>query len=250
MDDFQRIEATALTIMIMQATEIIEKEEDTACLVDIPYILCKALCEANDSELYTHLKLTDEQRAKSISAVTAMLADNDNWLSQAAHLYNLFSNPLGKTIRDTITKQYDENPLVRKITRLYRGFGLDLVLGVCDELINQGVPPNKLLADFSDYQLANLPCENFDEVVQVNVDIGVVSGQIDSKEAKYGELAGNVGGFVAGAKAGAILGSFILPGVGTIIGGGIGAAAGKVFGKQVGNLAGQGFIKPKDNTQK
>lgn len=250
MDDFQRIEATALTIMIMQATEFIEKEEDTACLVDIPYILCKALCEANNSKLYTHLKLTDEQRAKSISAVTTMLADNDNWLNHAAHLYNLFSNPLGKTIRDTITKQYDENPLVRKITRLYRGFGLDLVLGVCDELINQGVSPKKLLTDLSDYQLTNLSCENFDEVVQVNVDIGVVSGQIDSKEAKYGELAGNVGGFVAGAKAGAIIGSFFLPGVGTIVGGGIGAAAGKVLGKQVGNLAGQGFIKPKDNTQK
>ncbi|MCL0009795.1 glycine zipper domain-containing protein [Providencia rettgeri] len=250
MDDFQRIEATALTIMIMQATEFIEKEEDTACLVDIPYTLCKSLCEVNNSELYIHLKLTDEQRAKSISAVTAMLEDNDNWLSHAAHLYNLFSNPLGKTIRDTITKQYDENPLVRKITRLYRGFGLDLVLGVCDELINQGVSPKKLLTDLSDYQLTNLSCENFDEIVQVNVDIGVVSGQIDSKEAKYGELAGNVGGFVAGAKAGAIIGSFILPGVGTIIGGGIGAATGKVFGKQIGNLAGQGFIKPKDNTQK
>lgn len=250
MDDFQRIEATALTIMIMQATEFIENKDDTDSLVDIPYTLCKALCEANNSELYAHLKLTDERRAKSVSAVTAMLEDNDNWLSHAAHLYNLFSNPLGKTIRDTITKQYDENPLVRKITRLYRGFGLDLVLGVCDELINQGVSPKKLLTDLSDYQLTNLSCENFDEIVQVNVDIGVVSGQIDSKEAKYGELAGNVGGFVAGAKAGAIIGSFILPGVGTIIGGGIGAATGKVFGKQIGNLAGQGFIKPKDNTQK
>ncbi|HHR6439507.1 TPA: hypothetical protein ACS777_000178 [Providencia alcalifaciens] len=51
MDDFQRIEATALTIMIMQATEFIEKEDDTDSLVDIPYTLCKSLCEANNSEL-------------------------------------------------------------------------------------------------------------------------------------------------------------------------------------------------------
>nr|ELR5231480.1 hypothetical protein [Providencia rettgeri] len=47
-----------------------------------------------------------------------------------------------------------------------------------------------------------------------------------------------------------MIGSFILPSVGIIIGGGIGGTTGKVFGKQINNLAGQGFIKPKDNTRK
>ncbi|MEY1581482.1 hypothetical protein AB7Z98_21910 [Providencia manganoxydans] len=247
MDDFQRIEATALTIMIMHANEIFAKEWDIAYLADIPYTLCQSLCIKNDSELHLKLRLTDEQREKSVAAITAMLSDNDNFIAQAGHYYSLFVNPLGKTVRDMIAEEYDENPLVRKITRLYRGFGLDLVLGVCDELINNGVSPKKLLADLSDYQIANLPCENFEAIVQANFDFGVVSGAVDSKEAKYGELVGNVGGAIAGLKAGAALGTFIFPGFGTVVGGAIGGVAGKIFGKQLGNAFGQGFITPKDS---
>jgi hypothetical protein len=45
-----------------------------------------------------------------------------------------------------------------------------------------------------------VPNDNFRRIVKDSVEAGIISGACDTKEARTGEMAGNIGGVIAGAK--------------------------------------------------
>lgn len=244
MEIYSQVEAYALSIMIEQAKTIFgtDSEDKAELLVNIPFDMIKEICIQRDSKLYTHVSLSDEQRVKSINFMSEVLKEKESLLKDCLNLYSSIVNPIGKSIRESIAKDFDESPQLRKVTVLLRGFGLDIVLGIFDELINRGVAPQDLLNSLVSYQQKVSPSDNFQEVVKSNIELEIISGIRDTKEAKRGELVGNIGGAVAGVKVGAVIGSFIVPGLGTAVGAAVGGSLGRLFGKNIGNAVGQGFI--------
>lgn len=243
MEITKSIEAYALSTMIVQARNILKDNPDAEALINIPINMVRAVCIQHNSDIYQDVLLSDEQKAKSIEFMTEVITEKENLLKEGLNIIGAVINPIGKEIRERIAKEFDDSPQLRQVIILFRSFGLDIVLGIFDELLNRGVTPRSLLRSIILYQRQAAPTPKFAKIVKANIDLGIISGERDSKEARQGELVGQIGGGAAGMKIGAVIGTFVAPGVGTIVGGAVGSSVGRIVGKEFGNKGGRRFIK-------
>ncbi len=214
-----------------------------------PQFLVQYVCEKVDSELHKAILMNEDQEQAGVEfVINVLFKDRSNLVKDFANGAAYGFNPLGKFIRDQIHGAVADSPIYLELRGAYQTFGMDLVLGVIDELLNQGTSEEEILAALNEYQNELLDSlsqvddvyeqlkatpELFENIVKEYWDKGIVSGDDQSKEAKVGEVVGGVGGAVVGAKIGAVLGS-IIPGPGTIAGAAIGGALGNIFGKTFG----------------
>lgn len=244
MNIYEGLESLSFCIMVEQARLALQNDSNDAIqIIDIPYELSKYICKSVHSNIYKDIQSSPQQKEENLKYIRNVLKDNKNAIHASINTYATIVNPIGKFIRDNLNASMDDTPQLKKIITLYRGFGLDIVLGIFDELIKRGVSPRKIAKHLFQYQRMTIPRDNFRSIVKDSFEAGIISGANESKEAKRGELAGNISGIVAGGKAGAIIGSFILPGVGTVVGAAVGSSFGKLYGKAIGNAIGQEFKK-------
>lgn len=225
-----------------------------------PQHLVRYVCETIGSQLHKSVEMTEEQERAGYEFIVQILyKDRSNWVKDFANGAAYGINPLGKFIRDQIHESVAVDPIFIDLRKAYQTFGMDLVLGVFDELLNQKVRRNEILSALNEYKnefwdmlsqedevYEQYKCDiaEFDKMAEDLWEQGIVSGEDQSKEAKTGELAGGVGGAVVGAKVGAVIGS-VVPGFGTIVGGAVGGALGNIFGKSAGANAGMQYKNQK-----
>jgi len=245
---YEDIEALALTAMIAESTEIFKRkpplDEAAAKISLIPISLASYVSEQNLSSAHTHFIPNAQQANRGAAYILRIICPKrpSNWLKiTTTTSYAL--NPIGKAVRDSLRDLLFPPPEVEKLIPVFRKFGLDITLGVFDELINQGVPPSTIKRNIHEYCHKKLDVEihELTELKNEYIDLGVISGACDAKPAKIGERLGSIGGAIAGAKAGAMIGS-IIPGPGTAVGAAIGATFGQLFGKTFGNGLGQSML--------
>lgn len=249
---YTEIEATALTIMIEQAKKILKSTEslDEASLriTLIPTTLVKFICKAQNSEIYKHVNPNLQQIKKGQNFIKGALTPNESEIKYATSILSTAINPAGKIARE-ILSSIEEKPEFKSLTSILQGFGLDIVLGVLDELLKDGAHPKEIMDSMQNYYInlfnpdqskekRKLLITILEMKTTANIESGVISGACHTSSAKTGEALGGIGGAVVGAKIGGIIGS-IVPGPGTVIGAAIGAALGRKYGASKGNTVGQ-----------
>ena len=249
---YKEIEATALTIMIEQAKKILQSTEslDEASLriTLIPTSLVKYICKTHNSELYKHVCPNFTQIKKGQTFIKGVLTPNESDIKYAASILSTIINPAGKFAREILSGT-EEKPEFKNLISILRSFGLDIVLGVFDELLKNGAHPEHIMESMRNYYIDKLKLDQTKDkralmitILNIkttnNIEAGIVSGACETSSAKTGETLGGIGGAVAGAKIGGIIGS-IVPGPGTVIGAAIGAALGRQYGASKGNTVGQ-----------
>lgn len=244
MNIYEGLESLSFCIMTEQVKKALRKDPRNAeAVLNIPYKLITYVCKAVHSNIYNDIQLSPQQKEDSLKFISNVLKEDESIIHAGIYAYATFINPLGKFIRENLNSELDDSSQIKQVIRLYRGFGLDIVLGVFDELIKRGVSPRTIAKHLFHYQRMTVPNDNFRRIVKDSVEAGIISGACDTKEARTGEMAGNIGGVIAGAKAGAVIGSIIMPGVGTVVGAAVGSSFGKLYGKAIGNAIGQEFKK-------
>jgi hypothetical protein len=249
---YKEIEAAALTIMIEQAKSILQSteslDEASIRITLIPTTLVKSICKTHNSKIYKHVCPSFPEIKKGQAFIKGVLTPNESEIKYAVSILSTIANPAGKFAREILSNTEDK-PEFKKLTSILRSFGLDIVLGVFDELLKSGIRPEHIMDSLRNYYIDTLKLDlTNDERTSIinildiastkNIESGIVSGACDTSSAKTGETLGGIGGAVAGAKIGGIIGS-IVPGPGTVIGAAIGAALGRKYGATKGNTVGQ-----------
>ena len=243
MELLKRIEGTAFTVMDIHLRLALSGEyEDVdhiAQIVVMPELVVQYVCDALDSDIHKFVEMSDEQREEGMSLIANIIEkDRTNAVGKAFSFVGSIINPLGSVIRQAVREQLDDCPTYIELRSLYAGFGMDLVLGVFDELMNRGKAPEEILAAVESLAVELGYDGLLEEELEYNVEHGIASGDNQKTEAKVSEAAAGVGGAIVGAKIGAILGS-VIPVFGTITGIAAGGAIGKALSKDWGNKLGQ-----------
>ncbi|MCK7633014.1 hypothetical protein N5094_10855 [Shewanella putrefaciens] len=251
-DIFEHIEATAYTYLSLYAEVILSQtdfnndnnkgsyslKEASECLTLAPYNLVEMVSEYFGQDIHKFVKPSDLQFSKGKAFILSAITPTESTLKTVASTYSSIFNPIGKFVKELMVETTDSAEY-KRLMRIYRTFGLDLVLGAFDELICRGTNPKELLSllyDVSEQLIAK--DASLSEYILLRKDLGMINGACDEKQARLGETFGGIGGGIAGAKVGAMVGS-IIPGFGTVIGASAGFMIGKSFGSVFGNALGQ-----------
>ena len=241
----KRIEGTAFTIMDIYLGKAINNELDE-CGIDLveqltvlPEVLVEFVCDDLGSNIYQQVKMSDGQREAGQLFIKGIIEkDRSSSIGDALALVGTCINPLGSAVRRETSSVLNDDPIYLEIRNLYSGFGLDLVLGVFDELIQRGQRPEDILLSLEKLATQFGIYEELLENRDHNISQGIASGNNQKSEAKVAEVAAGAGGAIVGAKVGAVIGS-VVPGFGTIIGAAVGGTLGNALAKEHGNKLGQ-----------
>jgi hypothetical protein len=243
LDILKRIEGAAFTIMDIHLKETLNNEvEESDSIISItlmPENIVRFVCEDLDSDIYELVRMNDEQLESGMSFVAAIIEkDRTNVVSDAMANLGALVNPIGAQVKQTMREALNDDPIYIELRNLYAGFGMDLVLGVFDELIQRGSSPEDVYSSVEGFAVELGYAEQLIEEVDYNIEFGIACGGSQKTEAKVAEVITGAGGAIAGAKIGAIIGS-IVPGPGTIAGAAAGGVLGNKFSKKYGNKLGQ-----------
>lgn len=162
MNIYEGLESLSFCIMVEQARKALRKDPgNAATILEIPYKLTKYICKAVHSNIYKDIQLSPQQKEDSLKLISNVLKEDESLAHAGINAYATFINPLGKLIRDKLNSEIDDSPQTKQIIRLYRGFGLDIVLGIFDELIKRGVSPRTIAKHLFHYQRMTVPQDNF-----------------------------------------------------------------------------------------
>lgn len=243
MDILKRIEGTAFTIMDIHLRFALSGELQGRDYIEeiaiMPETVVKYVCKILDSDLYKHVEMSAQQREDGMLLITNIIEkDRSNEVGETLSILSSVINPLGSAVKQVLRARLDESPIYLELRNLYASFGMDLVLGVFDELINRGETPQKVLTAAESLALEFGYSELLKDELEYNVANGISSGDNQKTEAKVSEAAAGMGGAVVGAKVGAILGS-VVPVFGTVLGAAAGSTIGNTLAKKQGNKLGQ-----------
>lgn len=243
MDVLKKIEGSAFTVLDIHLRMALTGELEECDVVEqitiAPEVLVQHVCKDLNSDIDKLVAMTHEQRDAGMVFVKGVMdKDRSSVIGNALSTAGYFLNPLGSTIRKELRKVVNDDPIYIELRNLYAGFGMDLVLGVFDELIKRGNSPDEILVSINTFATSIGYDEMHDAEVELNIENGIASGKNQKTEAKVTEAAAGVGGAVVGAKVGAIVGS-IIPGFGTIVGAAVGGTLGNAYAKEQGNKLGQ-----------
>jgi len=236
--ELQRVEALSFTILDLYLEIALDSEAPAENVAIGPQILIESVCEGFDSDLYKKIEMNEEQTKAGIDFVQGIIdKDRETLIGVAGAFIGAAINPVGKAVRDGMGAVINNCPIYIDLRNMYQGFGMDLVLGVFSELIDQGHTA-KQLDSLLNKIAKEASMSTFPERLEYNIAHGIYSAENQGREAKLFSTAGSVGGAIAGAKVGAAVGS-VVPGFGTVVGAGVGATLGRHFGGKAGNKAGK-----------
>ncbi|WP_028766244.1 glycine zipper family protein [Shewanella fidelis] len=241
MDQIQRIEAEAFTILDLHLRNVLAMSESDLVeqIVIGPQSLCEAVCIELGTNIHQFIMLNDKQFKQGCSFVEGIIErDRTSLTADVAGVVGSMINPLGKFVRDSVGAQLADDPIYIELRNMYQTFGMDIVLGIFSELLNRGYEPELLIVAMAKWREGLGYVDGFNSEVDRNLREGIISGKNNSAEAKKAEIAGSVGGALMGAKVGAVMGS-IVSGPGTVVGAAAGASIGKHFGAKEFNKCAQ-----------
>lgn len=243
MDILKQIEGSAFTVLNIHLRMALTGELEDCNIVEqitiAPEVLVQYVCSDINSDIDKLVAMTTEQREAGMAFVKGVMdKDRTSAIGDALSTAGYFINPLGSTVRKELRKVINDDPVYIELRNLYAGFGMDLVLGVLDELIKRGASPDELLFSINKFALEVGYDELLDAEVGANIENGIASGKNQKTEAKVAEVAAGAGGAIVGAKVGAVVGS-VVPVFGTVVGAAVGGTLGNALAKEHGNKLGQ-----------
>lgn len=241
----KKIEGTAFTIMDVYLKKVLNDELDESDIdvveqiTILPEVIVEFVCADLDNDIYEQIKMNDKQLEAGKLFIKGIIEkDRTNSVGDVFALVGSYINPIGSAVRREMRAMLNDDPIYIELRNLYSGFGLDLILGVFDELIKRGEKPEKILSLLEEFATEVGILEEVLETRDYNIEQGIASGNNQKKEAKVAEFTVGAGGAIVGAKVGAVIGS-IVPGFGTIVGAAVGGTIGNALAKEQGNRLGQ-----------